>query len=222
MIAREVTIGRSMDCDIYLDQNCIYASNHHGIIYSDGYQLTYQDTSTNGTVINNVLIKNGVIPIQHGDIILLAGQYQLNWNQIDSFFGRPNEHGATVMVSPSNYYQSPPPSKPEPPTTEEQPDLKSWNWGAFSLYWLWGFFNGCPWLFVVGFLLGWAFPIPNIIMGMKGSKMSWEKKKWESVSEFNKSTKTWNLAGKIVAVLLCIYWVFYWLYLLEILTSGKL
>ena len=208
--AREVTIGRSMDCDIYLDQSCIYASSHHAVIYSDGYQLMFRDTSSNGTVINNTLVKNGVVPICHGDIILLAGQYQLNWNQIDSFFGRPNEHGSTVLVNPSNYYVNSQ-LKSDLSAPAEEPDLKSWNWGAFSLYWIWGFFNGCPWLIVVSLFLGWAFPIPNIILGMKGTRMSWEKKKWESVKEFNKSKETWDFVGKIMAVLFFVSFFFSWL-----------
>ena len=39
MNLREITIGRSANCDIYLDQNCQYASNLHGTIYYDGFQL---------------------------------------------------------------------------------------------------------------------------------------------------------------------------------------
>lgn len=34
MNLREITIGRSANCDIYLDQNCQYASNLHGTISS--------------------------------------------------------------------------------------------------------------------------------------------------------------------------------------------
>lgn len=86
MNLREVTIGRSRDCDIFLDPRCQYASGHHGVIYSDGNQLMFRDTSSNGTMINNISVRHRAVPIERGDIIMLAGKYQLNWNQIDSFF----------------------------------------------------------------------------------------------------------------------------------------
>ena len=86
MTLREISVGRSKDSDIYLDENCIYASSNHGTTYCDGGQLMFRDTSSNGTVINNVLVKHQVVPINRGDIILAAGQYQISWYQIDMFF----------------------------------------------------------------------------------------------------------------------------------------
>jgi pSer/pThr/pTyr-binding forkhead associated (FHA) protein len=72
MIMREVTIGRSKDCDIYLDERCIYASSHHATIYYDGNQLMYRDNSSNGTLINNVSVKHRAVPIRHGGSIIAA------------------------------------------------------------------------------------------------------------------------------------------------------
>lgn len=86
MNLREITIGRSKDCDIYLDRNCIYASVLHAAIYMDGSQLMYRDNSTNGTMINNIMVHKRAVPISHGDVIMVAGKYLVNWNQIDSFF----------------------------------------------------------------------------------------------------------------------------------------
>lgn len=82
----EITIGRSKDCDIYLDRNCRFASAMHATIYTDGHQLMYRDDSTNGTLINNIMVHRRAVPINHGDIIMVAGKYIVNWNQIDSFF----------------------------------------------------------------------------------------------------------------------------------------
>lgn len=47
----QVTVGRSPNCDIYLDQRCKYASKMHGAIYFDGKQLMFKETSSNGTMI---------------------------------------------------------------------------------------------------------------------------------------------------------------------------
>ena len=44
----------------------------------------YKDTSTNGTVINNMMVHGKTVPINHGDTILIAGKYQITWEKIDS------------------------------------------------------------------------------------------------------------------------------------------
>ena len=72
MILREVTIGRSKDCDIYLDPRCEFASSYHAAIYMDGTQLMYKDCSRNGTLINNVSVHNRAVPIKYGDVIMLT------------------------------------------------------------------------------------------------------------------------------------------------------
>jgi pSer/pThr/pTyr-binding forkhead associated (FHA) protein len=48
----------------------------------------YRDISRNGTIVNDVMVKQRAVPIRHGDIIMLAGSYLLDWNQIDMFFSR--------------------------------------------------------------------------------------------------------------------------------------
>lgn len=86
MNPREITIGRSPNCDINLDQRCKYASNMYGVIYFDGNQLMFKDTSSNGTMINNISVRKCAVPIRRGDSIIIAGRYPVNWSQIDSFF----------------------------------------------------------------------------------------------------------------------------------------
>lgn len=46
MIQREVTVGRAPDSDILYDPNCVHISNAHAVIYSNGSQLIFKDTST--------------------------------------------------------------------------------------------------------------------------------------------------------------------------------
>lgn len=210
MNLREVTIGRSPNCDIYLDQKCKYASNHHGTIYIDGSQLMYRDTSTNGTLVNNVNVHKRAVPIHRGDIIMVAGKYQLNWNQIDSFF--PNTYRPATQMR--NVTQAVSESRIQQPVLPQQPNLSKWSWGAFELSWLWGFFNGCWWMFFVwlGFIilgaLLWWVPFMAIILtvvqlcvcilfGVKGTEWAWNNKTWSSVADFEQTQKTWNIVGMV-------------------------
>ena len=205
MNLREVTIGRSPNCDIYLDQRCKYASNMHGTIYYDGNQLMFKDTSSNGTMINNISIKKRAVPIRRGDSIMIAGKYPINWNQIDSFFPYtpPTPIGTIVDVSKSMSQQA---------SSVEPLNLSKWSWGAFTLSWIWGFFNGCWWMFLVnlGFLLlimfAWVVPLVgifisfanlgvSILFGMKGTEWVWNNRKWDSISVFNQTQDIWNKVG---------------------------
>jgi len=83
MDKKEITIGRSSSCDISLGESADFASSYHGTIFWSGTQLMFKDMSTNGTIINNRLVHGKTIPINHGDTILIAGKYQINWGQID-------------------------------------------------------------------------------------------------------------------------------------------
>ena len=93
-------------------------------------------------------------------------------------------------------------------------NINSFNWGAFFLWHLWGFWNGMPILSWCGFLLGFisdAFYYLSLIdvfvsiyLGLKGNKISWEKKNWSSIESFENTQRNWNLAGLIVLCLIVI------------------
>lgn len=201
MVLREITIGRSKDCDVYLDPRCDCASSYHATIYMDGNQLMYRDRSRNGTMINNVGVHNRAVPIHYGDIIMIAGRYQLNWNQIMQFF-------------PQGWQQQPVVEQPVNNTVKAATvDTSKWNWGAFGIYPIWGFFNGCWWAFFVGMFAGWLFPLPNIIFGVFGTRWAWKNKVWSSAQEFERAKKSWDVAGIVVVciniVCVCVMSVFY-------------
>ena len=206
MTLREISIGRSKDSDIYLSDSCIYASTNHGTIYFNGSQLVFRDTSSNGTRINNFMIKHQEMPINRGDVILAAGLYQINWYQIDMFFP-PSE----LQQSPQGtVIGAPIPIQPQVSTPVQQvaqaaptqvPNLSKWNWGAFGLYPIWGFFNGCWWAFFVWLFLGWFFLIPNIVFGINGTKWAWENRSWSSVDDFTHTQSVW---GTVAIVLICL------------------
>lgn len=91
---KEITIGRYDSCDIRFNQNDVLVSSHHGIIFMNGNQLMYKDTSTNGTIINNSMIHHMTVPIKHGDTILIAGKYPISWYQIDACLNKSFRHAS--------------------------------------------------------------------------------------------------------------------------------
>lgn len=221
---REITIGRNTNCDIYLGPQFDYASGNHAVIYHDGNQLLYRDTSTNGTTINGVNVKHRTVPIRHGDVIMLAGKYHLGWAQIDNYFGGLSNNGSTryngTLVDVSrgtdyansvNYNSTHPytESYSSPSSIASVPNTSKWNWGAFGWYPIWGLFNGCWWAILVSFILGWLWPIPNIFFGIFGSRWSWKNKKWKSVEDFNEAQSNWVIPGIVVFCLSTILSVIY-------------
>ena len=205
MNLREVTIGRSPNCDIYLDQRCKYASNQHGTIYFDGNQLMFKDTSSNGTMINNISVRKRAVPIRRGDIIMIAGKYPINWNQIDSFFPYipPTPIGTVIDISKSMSQQA---------SSADSLNLSKWSWGAFALSWIWGFFNGCWWIFLIKLcflimtVLLWWLPLATVIIsilelgviilfGVKGTEWAWNNRSWTSIANFKQTQDIWNKVG---------------------------
>lgn len=212
MNLREVTIGRSKDCDIFLDPQCQYASSHHATIYYDGNQLMFRDTSTNGTLINNINVHRRAVPIHHGDTIMLAGQYPLTWPQIDSFFppaGMQRRSGTAINAAVADRASEPAwqPAAPSVPS-----DLDKWSWGAFQLNWIWGLFNGCWWMILIFFgivllylgffILGFIAHISVMLLfGFKGRRWAWENRSWSSVESFVSTQHTWDIVGLVFFII---------------------
>jgi len=222
MDLREITIGRSSNCDIYLDPRCDYASNMHATIYYNGQHLVFRDTSTNGTIINGRLYKHQEVIIHHGDQIVLAGKYPLPWQKIDSFF--PVITGTMAQQAPPrpDYVNN---QMPPTPPAEEYVETGGWSWGAFSLYPIWGFANGCWWaIFIaigaavlsilsyllmiyltrnllVSFFIAYVVSlIPSLIFGLNGRKWAWNNKNWASAESFAKAQRVWNIIGLILFI----------------------
>lgn len=225
MIQREVTVGRAFDSDILYDLNCVHVSNAHAVIYSNGNQLIFKDTSTNGTLINSVQVHHQSVVITYGDVILLAGKYPLTWDKIEIFFPfkqKPTQIGNGYSSSRNGtvhnqvYPQQPVSYGPPPEQTSAsssrnnganvEVEITRFNWGAFFLYSLWGFANGMWWAFLIGVFFGWTI-IPNILFGIMGSKWAWKNKHWRDLNHFvtvQDSWKKWGIGLFLVNIFLAI------------------
>ena len=213
MFIREVTVGRSPTCDIYLDPRCHDASRHHATLYYDGNQLMFRDTSTNGTLINNISVRNRSVPIKRGDIIMLAGRYPLSWNQIDRYY--PPQQLTPIASEMKKMTQR----SPFQPCTENV-EVYKWSWGAFALYPFWGFFNGCWWAFFA-LLVSWSI-LPSILFGIYGRRLAWENRKWLSIQDFIDTQKTWDICGLILfAISMIIFFLFSAIYIAAIISIGS-
>lgn len=108
--SKVITIGRGMGNSILVPSTNV--SRNHARIIANGNSLTYEDTSSNGTVINGRKINHQTIPIRRGDKILLAGTVELDWNQINGFLGRE-----TIITPPTEPDR---PYVPEPDTASDK------------------------------------------------------------------------------------------------------
>jgi hypothetical protein len=75
-------------------------------------------------------------------------------------------------------------------------EIKRWNWGAFFLTWIWGLFHHV-WLSLLVFI-PYAGLVMMIILGIKGSEWAWQAQHYDSIEEFKKRERKWNIAGIIV------------------------
>jgi hypothetical protein len=83
--------------------------------------------------------------------------------------------------------------------TTTPPEIKKWNWGAFSFNMIWGIGNHAylTLLCLVPFLnIIWIF-----VCGANGNRWAWESGKFKNVEEFLAVQKTWNRAGLFVFIL---------------------
>ena len=91
---------------------------------------------------------------------------------------------------------------------EYPPIIEAWNWGAFSLSWIWGVFNGLYWPLIViainfipyvGVIISLCI---CVLLGKNGNLYAWRKAKQKgySVDYFTYIQSKWNTAGQIVMI----------------------
>lgn len=91
----KISIGRDPMSDIVVDESWDTVSNEHADIELRDGSLIFYDHSSNGTVINKQKIHNTNVGIYPGDLILLAGKYELKWDVIYQYF--PQSQRPTVI-----------------------------------------------------------------------------------------------------------------------------
>lgn len=95
MSSKKITIGRDPHSDIVVDERWDTVSNKHADIELCDGGLMFYDHSSNGTVINNQKIHNTNVGIYPGDVIMLAGKFELKWDTINQYF--PQSQRPTVI-----------------------------------------------------------------------------------------------------------------------------
>lgn len=111
--------------------------------------------------------------------------------RLDRVVGRPRATDARSGGSGA--------ARPEPPPDADvEAELRKWNWGAFLLTFVWGIGHGVfRSLLVVVPLYGlyeWY------LLGRRGNRWAWERRRWESVERFRQSQRRWATAGIVVSV----------------------
>jgi hypothetical protein len=108
-----ITIGRSLENDVVINDPTVTRHNHLQIIRDDNGNFTLIDSSTNGTFVNNRKVPEGTnIPLHSTDIIRI-GNTTLPWKQ---YFAGDSAPKPSVSPVPPPY--SSPVPKPEQTGTQ--------------------------------------------------------------------------------------------------------
>jgi hypothetical protein len=77
----------------------------------------------------------------------------------------------------------------------EEPALRTWNWGAFLLGWVWGLGNGV-WIALLDFI-----PVVGIgvrfYLGARGNELAWKQKSAGGADRFIRTQRNWRIGGVI-------------------------
>lgn len=81
---KRITIGRSKDCDIVINDERDNVSRKHAVItFSLWGRMTLSDTSSNGTFINDRrMLKGASLPVTRADKVRLGDSWVLDWGSV--------------------------------------------------------------------------------------------------------------------------------------------
>lgn len=106
MVKNKIIIGRAYDCDIRIDQKFNMVSNHHAVILVGSDNIRFEDTSTNGSTVNGILVQRRAVFINPMDKIILSNQYVLSWHLLEQFLPIYNKATTIDRQSPNYTQQS--------------------------------------------------------------------------------------------------------------------
>ena len=124
--------------------------------------------------------------------------------RLDRVVERPGQAGGNGQAD------APAPAPTPAPAGDDaalETELAKWNWGAFLLTFVWGMGHGV--------MRAWLVWVPNygiyewVMLGLKGNRWAWEKRRWDSVEQFRQTQRKWAVAGIIVSVLFFILLIAY-------------
>lgn len=127
---------------------------------------------------------------------------------------------------PFSFSDFPPPPPPPEKAPQPRPDMSTFSWGGLFGGWIWGISNGVYWsllslvfsmmiflcgglvaideyllskelimLIVVGVIVGKI--ITHFMLGILGIEAAWKARRYESVQEFERIQRGWNIGGFI-------------------------
>ena len=78
-------------------------------------------------------------------------------------------------------------------------EINCWNWGAFFWNWIWLIPINPTFAIIMCFANMFTCGLSTLVLafylGIKGNEMAWERKKYESIEEFQEEQKKWSLTG---------------------------
>ncbi len=77
--------------------------------------------------------------------------------------------------------------------------VAGFNWGAFTLNWIWGGFNKTYIAFLA--LIPYVGFVVALYLGFKGRKLAWKNKRWDSLEHFNRVQKKWSIWGVCLLII---------------------
>jgi pSer/pThr/pTyr-binding forkhead associated (FHA) protein len=102
-----ITIGRDESCDIVINNPRV--SRVHANIFRQGQAYVYRDSSSNGTRINGLLLRQSDMRISPGDSVLLADTEPLPWHKVQNLLpgGEVEEAYSVSSGQPAVPYGNP-------------------------------------------------------------------------------------------------------------------
>lgn len=83
---------------------------------------------------------------------------------------------------------------------ETPPEIKGWNWGAFTFSWIWGISNRL-W-FSLWALVPFVGLIMMFVLGARGNEWAWQRADTTDVNEFLKYQRKWNIAAAVYGLII--------------------
>ena len=216
-----ITIGRSQQCDIIIDQSYTRVSSEHATIEALNDQFIFRDKSTNGTTINGALINDASTIIHQEDVIVLANSYRLKWSEIISNFPSLQKRTEKIESVQSSFANNNRTEVIDTTDSQRQSTLtgestigelnaytqseiegysEKFSIGAFLSSWVWALFHGIYWpLAIIPIsLIPYIGQIASLFLcsylGIKGNSISWERSDL-SFGKFIANQKRWSIVG---------------------------